>query len=176
VPVIGHTDAPIHEALRRLRHLGLDRHLTGIVAQQWFRRRPRSSRAVQLSEVPGWTRPPRRLDPLWRIPVSDRKPNASVYRRIAEDLGIEPCDMTVIGDSVARDLLPAVELGCTVVWARYGRRSTVHGIMKSIVPHVLPEVGAEASGSPAVPSVDTFEEVLQFMATQQVISSDGGTG
>jgi FMN phosphatase YigB (HAD superfamily) len=113
VTVIAHTDAPIHEVMRRLRHMNLDRYFTGIIAQQWFRRRPGRSQMVCLSEVPGWSRPPRRMQPLWRIPVADRKPSASVYRRIAQELGVHPGESTVIGDSVARDLLPAVEVGFT---------------------------------------------------------------
>ncbi|WP_028805917.1 HAD family hydrolase [Streptomyces sp. 142MFCol3.1] len=170
VAIIGHTDAPIHEVLRRLRHLKLDRYLTGIVAQQWFRRRPRSSQAVYLTEVPGWSRPSRRFRPLWRIPVADLKPNAVMYRRIIDDFGVAPRYVTVIGDSVARDLVPAVEAGCAAVWARYGRRSGVGGLMAEVVPHILPEVGmAEPADTSAIRRVDSFEGVLAYMATQQVI-------
>ncbi|MEU9213416.1 HAD family hydrolase [Streptomyces sp. NPDC048415] len=176
VAIIGHTDAPIHEVLRRLRHLKLDRYLTGIVAQQWFRRRPRSSQAVYLAEVPGWSRPSRRFQPLWCIPVADLKPNAVMYRRIIDDFGVPPRYVTVIGDSVARDLVPAVEVGCTAVWARYGRRSGVDGLMAEVVPHILPEVGiAEPIDAPTIRRVDSFEGVLAYMATQQVIELSGET-
>jgi len=171
IAVIAHTDAPIHEVIRRLRHLELDRYLTGIVAQQWFARRPGRTLTVYLPEMPGWVRPPQRFQPLWRVPLVERKPNASIYQRIAEFLDIDPRYGTVIGDSVVRDLMPARQVGFEVVWARYGQRRGLEGLMRSVVADVLPEVGARrAIPSDTVSAVDSFEGVLRYLPAQQILT------
>lgn len=166
--VIAHTDAPIHEVTRRLRHLGLDRYLTGIIAQQWFPRRPHRTLTVYLPDMPGWVRPSQRFQPLWRVPLLERKPNTSVYQRIAEFLDIDPKFGTVIGDSVARDLIPARQCGFEVVWARYGHRRGMAGRMRSVIPDVLPEVGAQPTLTQSIIPVDSFEGVLEHLPAQQV--------
>jgi phosphoglycolate phosphatase len=167
VIIIAHTDAPIHEAVRRLRLMRLDRYLTGIVAQQWFPRRPARSRVVYLRELPGWHRP-RRMTPRWEVPLSDRKPSSGTYERIARrfDTGTG----TVIGDSVTRDLIPALDVGFTAVLAAYGHRHKAEGLLREVVPHVLPEVGQSRGKIPfGIHRAVRFSDVVRHLTVRQTI-------
>ncbi|XVV15287.1 HAD family hydrolase [Actinoplanes sp. CA-131856] len=170
IAVIGYTDAPIHEAMRRLKAMRLDVYLTGIVAQYWRRRRP--GYALLMSELPGHARASSRRRFAWRTSQNEKKPNSQVYARIADHLGCEADRVTVIGDSVERDLLPAVQLGFGAVWARYGRRDRAedHLMMRRIVPDVLPEVRRKGPALPSqISAADRFEDILSYLPVQQML-------
>lgn len=121
IPVVAYTDAPIHEAMRRLRALEIDRYFAGIVAQRWFRRR-NSTILVLLNELPGHGGISKHLKFAWRTSWDERKPCELIYRNISAHMGSELRQMVVIGDSIERDLEPAINLGCTGIWASYGKR------------------------------------------------------
>jgi phosphoglycolate phosphatase len=176
VAIIAYTDAPIHEAMRRLRHLGCDRYISGIVAQRGLRRGNKRS-VLLLKELPGHTRPSRRSSLVWRTSPEEKKPNLLIYEGISTKLGFGRNEITVIGDSVARDLLPALELGFTGVWARYGRRNpNKEGLLKSLVPDVLPEARPAQDVPTAVPTADRFEDVLKYLPVQQVLPFEFSMG
>jgi FMN phosphatase YigB (HAD superfamily) len=169
VAIIAYTDAPMHEAMRRLHHLGCDTYLTGIVAQRGVRRGRRRSMLL-LRELPGHATPSRSASIVWRIGPDELKPNQQAYERIAAHLSFGASDIVVIGDSVPRDLIPALELGFTGVWARYGRRDRrSEGLLQSLVPSILPE----ARGAPEIPAslpiADTFQDVVRYLPIQQVL-------
>ena len=50
--------------------------------------------------------------------VGVRKPNPEIFRLGVEALGMKPEEVTVIGDSYKKDILPAVSLGCKTIWLR----------------------------------------------------------
>lgn len=170
IPVVAYTDAPIHEAMRRLRTLGVDRYFTGIVAQSWFRRR-NGTIIVLLDELPGYRRASRHLKFVWRASWDNRKPSELIYRKIALGMAVDPRNIVVIGDSVERDLLPAIDLGCTGIWASYGKRSTGgEELLRQVVPHLLPEVrkmGSAASGE--IYEAHQFEDIVQHLPIQQFL-------
>jgi FMN phosphatase YigB (HAD superfamily) len=171
VPVVAFTDAPVHEATRRVGALNLDKYLSGLVATEWFPRRKAATRVLRVDEVPGFVRVPRRLTVVGRLAGEQRKPNAQTYERIAAAFGLNPVDVTVIGDSPRRDLAPAASLGMTAVWARYGERHPEReDLLQQVVPTRLPEIDAsQASAASAFPAVDRFEELLKYLPTQQVL-------
>lgn len=173
IPVVAYTDAPIHEAVRRLRKLKIDKYVTGLVAQQWFRRRPKKSFAIALTDVPGFGAPPRKFRIVWRIPSSERKPSASVYSRIRSEFDIESHRVAVVGDSITRDLSPAIDNGMRAIWARYGKRSggaATEQLLMRVVPSRHPEVGhAIRDDSTLAVTIDSFHQVIETMPVQQVI-------
>jgi FMN phosphatase YigB (HAD superfamily) len=170
IPVIAYTDAPIHEAMRRLRALGIDRYFTGIVAQSWFRR-PNGTILVLLDELPGHRRASRHLKFVWRASCDNKKPSELIYQNIAFNIGIDPRNIVVIGDSIERDLLPAMDLGCIGVWASYGKRSAgTEGLLRQVVPDLLPEVKIMRSTAPAqIRKADQFADVVQHLPIQQFL-------
>lgn len=50
--------------------------------------------------------------------VGVRKPDPRLFALGIEALGIEARNITVVGDSIAKDIIPAKSLGCLTVWLR----------------------------------------------------------
>ena len=50
--------------------------------------------------------------------VGVRKPDPQIYRLGVEATGCEAKDVTVIGDSYSKDIVPATTVGCRTVWLR----------------------------------------------------------
>lgn len=45
-----------------------------------------------------------------------RKPNPDIFRLAVNRLGVLPADAVMIGDSLSKDILPAMEVGCKTIW------------------------------------------------------------
>lgn len=176
VDVVAFTDAPIHEAVRRLRGLGIDKYLSGVVATQWFGPRSRSTAVMRVYDVPGMARVPRRLRLVGRLRDDERKPNPATFARIAALFEVDAPQVTVIGDSPARDLAPAAALGMRPVWARYGRRVPEREVLlQQVVPFRLPEITTRQDAAAAeYEAVDRFDELLELLPTQQLLPLPAG--
>lgn len=171
IPVVAYTDAPINEAMRRIRRLNLEVYITGIVAQQSFRRRPKRTFTMYARDVPGFASPSRRMKLVWRVATSERKPSTTIYQRLIEAFGISPGLVTVVGDSVQRDLVPAIEVGMAGVWASYGQRDGKReDLLQSVVPSRLPELGSRTTPEAVGASTITrFNQVVEHMPIQQLM-------
>lgn len=171
VEVVAFTDAPFHEAARRLRALALDRYLSGFVATQWFRRPQHGTPVLRITDIPGFVRVRRSLSVVRRLEHTERKPNPQTYAEIMRAFELTPENVTVIGDSPSRDLAPAAGLGMQAIWARYGRRNPASEVLlQQVVPFRLPEiiVAQDADASP-YPAVDSFDGILDYLHTQLVL-------
>ena len=47
-----------------------------------------------------------------------RKPNPDIFRLAVNRLGVLPADAVMIGDSLSKDILPAMEVGCKTIWLK----------------------------------------------------------
>ncbi len=64
-----------------------------------------------------------RLDSLFTTVVESavvgvRKPDPQIFRLGVEALGLLPGEVTVVGDSIDKDIVPARQAGCLTVWLR----------------------------------------------------------
>ncbi len=50
--------------------------------------------------------------------VGVRKPNPTLFRLGVDALELRPDEVLVVGDSLKKDILPAIELGCQAVWLK----------------------------------------------------------
>ena len=50
--------------------------------------------------------------------VGIRKPDPRIFLLGVEALGLKPEEVTVVGDSLDKDIIPAQETGCQTVWLR----------------------------------------------------------
>lgn len=50
--------------------------------------------------------------------VGIRKPNPTLFRLGVDALELEPSEVLVVGDSLRKDILPAEQLGCHVLWLK----------------------------------------------------------
>jgi len=60
--------------------------------------------------------------------VGVRKPDSRIFLLGAEKLGLLPSQVTVVGDSLEKDILPASEVGFSTIWLRgegWGNESSV---------------------------------------------------
>ena len=50
--------------------------------------------------------------------VGIRKPDPRIFLLGVDALGLKPAEVTVVGDSLDKDIIPAHEAGCQTVWLR----------------------------------------------------------
>lgn len=50
--------------------------------------------------------------------VDVRKPDPAIFQLAIDQLGLKPEDITVIGDSMKKDIEPALSLGCKAIWLK----------------------------------------------------------
>lgn len=114
VILVAHTEGKLFSVLDRLNRLGLLNHFSRIycrersyishvkdeVGRRWLEDFP-MGKVVELSQ-------------------HQRKPNPDVLKEICDREGVPKNDCVYVGDSVARDIMMAKELGIKAVWAQYG--------------------------------------------------------
>ncbi|MFD2082933.1 FMN phosphatase YigB, HAD superfamily [Actinopolymorpha cephalotaxi] len=167
VPVVAHTDAPIHQAIRRLRFLQLDGFFQGIVATSWFRKRQGPYPTALVVALPGFRSPPRRYKVTWRLSPTEAKPNRQVLKRIASTIGGRETQVLVVGDSVTRDVQPAIESGFIAAWAQYGIRDTSkEPLLQSVVPSRLSDLLVQPELPDGCSAIDTFADVVNLIPGQ----------
>jgi phosphoglycolate phosphatase-like HAD superfamily hydrolase len=118
--VVGATNAPIHQAEQRLKSLHLDGCFTGLVGWEGHPVPggiPLTEAIKQRASDGGYRS---RVGTLWPLPLSELKPSATGYLQIMRQVGASPDSTYIVGDSIHKDLRPAIEVGAISVWARYG--------------------------------------------------------
>lgn len=119
VPVVGVTNSPMYRAQQRLSELHLDTLFSGLVAWEGFEGNaadPRTEGFVTRGRERQRSRIQRRV----LVPEADCKPNPRHYAIALESFSSDPKVAWAVGDSLAKDLAPAADLGIHTVWARYG--------------------------------------------------------
>ena len=71
--------------------------------------------------------------------VGVRKPDARIFQLGAEALGLQPAEVTVVGDSLAKDIIPARQAGCRTVWL-CGQQWTDEPVDASVADHVITDL------------------------------------
>lgn len=120
--IIAVSNAPMSQAYARMRHFRIQKYFDGIAAQH----DPLQPADVVIyakiiqKVASGYFVPKMRR---WFLEPSERKPSPDDYARILADLGIEPKDAFVVGDSLQKDIAPAIRLGSIGIWAEYGEHA-----------------------------------------------------
>jgi len=123
IPVVALTDAPRNPAEQRVRHLGLDQHLTAIYTKPGFTFPQGPDGAALVApdilnkQVKGSYRA---ACPVIELPREQEKPNPLGLKKVMQTYGAEPSQVVVVGDSLKKDITVAKELGCHDCWAEYG--------------------------------------------------------
>ena len=82
--------------------------------------------------------------------VGIRKPDPHIFLLGVEALGLKPEEVTVVGDSLDKDIAPALEAGCQAVWLR--------GEGWTPVSH--------NGDSPHCETIDSLDELLEMIKTK----------
>ena len=71
--------------------------------------------------------------------VGIRKPDSRIFQLGVEALGLQPCEVTVVGDSIEKDIIPARNAGCQTVWLR-GEQWTDGAVDASLADCVIDDL------------------------------------
>lgn len=120
------TDAPRNPAERRVQQLELDPLLDGLYTMPAFAF-PESGIASRIAarERAGGIQ---LVCPVIALPRAFEKPDPRGFARVCADLGVEPSEILLIGDSLAKDIALAREAGALDVWAEYGTSASAEYI------------------------------------------------
>ena len=82
--------------------------------------------------------------------VGIRKPDPRIFLLGVETLGMKPEEVTVVGDSLDKDIAPALEAGCQAIWLRgEGWMPVSHN-----------------GDSPHCETIDSLDELLEMIKTK----------
>ena len=68
--------------------------------------------------------------------VGIRKPDARIYEIGVRELGFEPAEVAVVGDSFQKDMMPAKQIGCCAVWLK-GKAWKQETVDETMVNHII---------------------------------------
>ena len=71
--------------------------------------------------------------------VGIRKPDPRIFLLGVEALGLQPDEVTVVGDSMAKDIIPAKAAGCQTIWLR-GEQWTDDAVDLSAADRVIDDL------------------------------------
>ena len=118
--IIGCSNAPSYHAEIRLKQLHLDRFFYGLAARKELEvPTNRYTEAIHNNILQGKYKSAH-IKKRWSFEQTQMKPNNYAYLTILNDLGVKPCNAYIIGDSIVKDIEPAIRIGAIGIWAKYG--------------------------------------------------------
>ena len=118
IKVVAHTEGKLYSVLDRLRRLDLFDDFSRIYCRERSyisHVRPEVGRRW-LNEFP--------MEKVVELSHHQRKPSPDVLEEICRREGVAPEESVYVGDSVARDVMMAKQVGVHAVWAKYGTYSS----------------------------------------------------
>jgi phosphoglycolate phosphatase len=175
VPVVALTDAPRNPAERRVLKMKLDGLLTAIYALPAFPfpdtgidpeiRRREAGGGISLR------------CPVHELPREFEKPSPGGLERICRDLGVEPREVALVGDSLTKDMRLAREAGALDCWAEYGTYISAEYLERlaiisapSATRRHLRHAPDEKSGWPTV-RLSCFEQLAEVVVASRARGS-----
>jgi phosphoglycolate phosphatase len=167
IPVIAVSNAPWYASWRRLWNLGLKGLFAGIAAGPGFPVEQEDEYAEDARCMQATFEPALK----WIIPSGELKPSPRMYSTVIGALSLRPEDTWVVGDSLSKDIAPALALGAVGVWAEYGTRYDEANFRTLLgVTHWSPDkVEAVYEGTGIRPSITIkrFDELRELIPTVQ---------
>lgn len=167
--VVAHTDAMMFYAMYRLRQLGVEESLDGLVA-------PRDH-GLPPGVLPEWVRfhadKPLRYEPqvpfVRELEPSMLKPNPKILQEILSAFAVAPGEALYVGDSLHKDIAMARQAGVHGVLAAYGRDCDPENYRKLVeITHwtdedVEVELALRRTPVEAEHQIDDFSELLDVL-------------
>jgi len=132
VLIVGVTNAPVFHAEMRLKQLRIDKYFVGLAGWEG-NEIPQDEYTQKIHQKFETGKYNSRINRMWSLPKEELKPNPFAYLRIIYELGISHKTTYVIGDSIGKDLEPAIKIGAIGIWAKYGtefRRENFETLLK----------------------------------------------
>jgi FMN phosphatase YigB (HAD superfamily) len=154
--VVAVTNAPLKSAAARLVHLGLSGLFAGVAGMK-------TSEALSVYHAA--------VGRMWALDTCDLKPSTAGYQRVFSDLGTKPERGYVVGDSLRKDIAPAMELGATGIWAAYGTvfDDVDFETLLAITPWSEERIASTYDGKNLIPdfTITSFSELRRLIAPPQ---------
>ena len=114
VILVAHTEGKLYSVVDRLRRLDLLKYFSRIYCRERsFSPHVRSEIGARwLQDFP--------MHKVTELSLHQRKPSPEVLKEICRAEGIALKDSMYVGDSIARDVMMAKNIGVTAAWAKYG--------------------------------------------------------
>jgi len=168
ISIIAVSNAPMHQAYRRIQRMGLRPFFTGLVAWEGWESKDRDDPLVGHRMPTSFD-----IDLPWslRLRYEELKPNTVPYEKVLGRYSAEPDNVWVVGDSLFNDIFPATQLGLRTVWARYGSAITEKNLttLLRVTDWTDAQVRAIKSAPTVVPqyAIDAFSELLDILPIAQ---------
>lgn len=164
IDVVAITNAPMHQAMRRLELLGMDSMFSAVAARRSFPvpEDPCVPSAIAVRKRSSYSAE----DRFWQFDPKDLKPSDRMYRHALRAMQIEPAHTLVVGDNLAKDIAPGVRLGARGAWARYGLDFDrgLWGELLSFTPWTAAHLEAHhAMPIVAVTPLERFADILDWL-------------
>lgn len=115
------SNAPFYQAVNRLRQLHIEHLFDALVCwegpqipEDSFTTKSIENKQKKIAQT--------RIPKVWQLPKERLKPNAYSYELLISEFKVERKFSYVVGDSIAKDVYPAIEIGANGVWAKYGEK------------------------------------------------------
>lgn len=119
VIIIAVSNAPYFQALMRLKSLRIDQYYLGIVSWEGYPI-PEDEFTREFVDVINKAKYKTKIEKIWKLPKDKLKPNLEGYKMILDYFQVQANNLYIVGDSISKDVNPAIELGANGIWARYG--------------------------------------------------------
>lgn len=121
VTIVGVTNAPSFQALRRLSQLHIEKYFNALVCWEGVRFvvDDYSKKFIQKEEEGQYKT---KIKKVWKLPKDKLKPNIEGYQMVLNEFNIDCRNCYIVGDSISKDVEPAEKVGANGIWARYGEK------------------------------------------------------
>jgi FMN phosphatase YigB (HAD superfamily) len=118
--VVGMSNAPFYNAQIRLKQLYIDKYFYGLAAREDLHMPDDEYTKIINQKKDENKFESTKIIKKWILKKEQLKPNTYGYKKIMDELKISPENTYVIGDSILKDVQPAIEIGAKGIWAKYG--------------------------------------------------------
>ena len=112
------SNAPFYQAVNRLRQLHIEHLFDALVC--WEGPQIPNDLVTNKNIVDKQKKTQTKISKIWQLPREKLKPNAFAYELLIEEYKVERKFVYVLGDSITKDVNPALAIGINGIWAKYG--------------------------------------------------------
>lgn len=119
VTIVAVSNAPFFQAAMRLKALKIDQYYNGLLCWEGYPV-PLNELTKDFHDSSSKAKYKTKVDHIWKLPKDRLKPNLEGYTSVCNFFNIEKQHTYIVGDSISKDVFPALSLGAHGIWAKYG--------------------------------------------------------
>lgn len=165
------SNAPFYQAVKRLRQLHIEHLFDALVCWEGPII-PSDSITTKNIEDKQKKTTQTKISKVWQLPREKLKPNLFSYELLIKEFKVENKYSYVVGDSIPKDINPALELGANGIWAKYGE-NVIEKNLNTILEisnwdkDTINTIYKEKHESPKI-VINSFLEILSIIEPNQL--------